>query len=300
MKYKAFGLILESEFELPQILPADENAVADVRICRAELSKLEVKFEPVYTDSREFRMYPEDVAYFRVTDGHLIEVEPVNNANYSLMVVYIMGSCMGAILHQRGFFPLHGSCVTDGKRSVLLSGHSGAGKSTLAAEFLSHGWKLLTDDVAVIKGIEEGKPYVQSSYPSQKLWQDSLKRYEHTEEEVHSLYSRDDELKYGVDVSKHYYDGTAPLSLFVRLCVTEDQPTGVVSVTGFGKVEQVRINTYRSYMVADQQKYFQRCITLGTTLPMAVSFRKEGESCATTLYEQIIAILDCQEKEKHE
>lgn len=300
MKYKAFGLIIDSEFELPQVLPAPEDSDADVRICYSELSKSGLVFEPVFVGEQEFRMCPYDIANMRVTDGKLIEIEPLNTSMNNHIIVYIMGSCMGAILHQRGIFPLHGSCVTDGKRSVLLSGHSGAGKSTLAAEFISHGWKLLTDDVAVIKGIEEGDICVQSSYPSQKLWEDSLNNYSHSEEDVHSLYSRGDELKYGVNVAEHFYEGTAPLSLFVRLVINDEEDSKVVSVEGFGKVEQIRINTYRSYMVEDKQKYFQRCVTLGTKIPMAVSIRKQGDSCATLLYEQIVNILDKQENAVHE
>lgn len=186
---------------------------------------------------------------------------------------------------------LHGSCVTDGTHSILLTGDSGAGKSTLAAEFLSHGWKLLTDDVTAIPH-EDGLsaiPMVQASYPSQKLWQDSLRRYTYDDTDIHSLYLEDGREKFGVHVAEHFWDGRCPLSLIVRLIPT-DTPCSLQEIHGMTEVDQLLRNTYRLCLIPRtyRERHFQRCVTLAGQVPMVVITQQRGTLCANTLYEMII------------
>jgi hypothetical protein len=199
---------------------------------------------------------------------------------------------MGAILVQRGFMLLHGSCVTDGKRSILITGDSGAGKSTLAAEFLKRGWKLLTDDVTCVFD-RDGVPMVRSSYPSQKLWQDALDRYEKSGDDIHSLYFSEDREKFGVNVEGSFFDGTAPLSMAVRL-IPADHPTSLSPIEGMARVDQLMRNTYRMYLIEKRhlQRHFQRCVTLATKLPMALAVRENGKDCAPTLYDMITKFME--------
>lgn len=289
-KYRAFGLMIQSDFLIPQI-PQAEFSEADIRIVRSDLSGLRSEEKALVSSYGIYAEVP-DVAAFRITGGDLVQVDPVSEAKLNELAVYLMGSCMGAILVQRGFMLLHGSCVTDGRRSVLITGDSGAGKSTLAAEFLKNGWKLLTDDVTCLSDIE-GTPLVQSSYPSQKLWQDALDRYEKGGEDIHSLYFSEDREKFGVNVTDSFLDGVRPLSMVVRL-VPADHPTGLSPIEGMAKVDQLMRNTYRLYLIEKRhlQRHFQRCVTLSTKLPMALAVRENGKQCADTLYELITKHLE--------
>ena len=288
--YKAFGLTIASELPIPQ-LPIAEDETADVRIVRADLSALtseDVKsvfthtvIQPTTTDT-----------FFRITGGDIIEADVAENDTEDFVAMYLMGSCMGAILVQRGFMLLHGSCVTDGKRSILITGDSGAGKSTLAAEFLKKGWKLLTDDVTCVFD-RDGVPMVRSSYPSQKLWQDAMDRYERSSDDVHSLYFSADREKFGVNVAGSFFDGVCPLSMVVRL-VPADHPTCLSPIEGMAKVDQLMRNTYRMYLIEKRhlQRHFQRCVTLATKLPMALAVRENGKDCAPTLYDMITKFME--------
>ena len=283
--YKAFGLVVESCFPIAQI-PEVESGEPDVRIVRADLSGLPKARRRITTPGANYiRTWGQGV--MRVTGGNLIEVDPSEDASESFIGVYLMGSCMGAILCQRGFMLLHGSCVTDGTRSILITGDSGAGKSTMAAEFLKRDWKLLTDDVATVFDAD-GIPMVQSSYPSQKLWQDALDRYEKPEHSVHTLYSMEAREKFGINVASSFYDGAAPLSMVVRL-LPDDRPCSLTPMEGMTKVDQLLRNTYRIKLIEqkDLQRHFQRCVTLSTKLPMALAIRENGKQCAETLYELI-------------
>lgn len=283
--YKAFGLVIESALPIPQV-PEVFGVDPDVRIVPAKLRGLVDPEAPTTAEGGCIVPTMNDTL-FRVTGGNLIEADVCDEDTDSNVAVYLMGSCMGAVLVQRGYMLLHGSCVTDGSRSILITGDSGAGKSTLAAEFLSRGWKLLTDDVCAVYNIE-GTPMVQSSYPSQKLWQDAMDRYEKSGDDVHSLYFSDTREKFGVNVADNFCDGVSELSMVIRL-LPADRPCSISPIEGMTRVDQLMRNTYRSFMIApkDRPRHFQRCVTLSTKVPMALVIRENGTQCADTLYDMI-------------
>ena len=139
---------------------------------------------------------------------------------------------------------------------------------------------------------------VQSSYPSQKLWQDALDHYEKGGEDIHSLYFSDTREKFGVNVTESFFDGVCPLSMVVRL-VAADHGTCLSPMEGMAKVDQLMRNTYRLYLIEKRhlQRHFQRCVTLAGKLPMALAVRENGKQCADTIYELITKHL---EEQSHE
>jgi HprK-related kinase A len=56
--------------------------------------------------------------------------------------------CVYAFAHQ--FLIIHAAVVERGGRALLLPGHTGAGKSTLCAALVGAGWRLLSDELALI------------------------------------------------------------------------------------------------------------------------------------------------------
>jgi hypothetical protein len=65
------------------------------------------------------------------------------------------GSARLLLHHVRGGLAMHGACVGEADRAVVLLGRSGAGKSSLAAAACRAGLALLADD-AVLLGLPEG------------------------------------------------------------------------------------------------------------------------------------------------
>ncbi|MGY6512292.1 hypothetical protein ACXIUH_25465, partial [Vibrio parahaemolyticus] len=53
-------------------------------------------------------------------------------------------------LAQRRYLLLHASAVERDGRALLMTGESGAGKSTLAALLMTHGWRLMGDEFALL------------------------------------------------------------------------------------------------------------------------------------------------------
>lgn len=284
--YTAFGLTIESGFELSQLTPILSMENTDVRIIRNDSLDDVIPMNMESLADQEIMLGIEGVGHFRITNGQLIEIQPVTTSKEHL-AVFVLGSAMGAVLHQRGALPLHGSCVSNGTDSVLISGKSGAGKSTLASVFLSKGWKILTDDVAVVQD-HEGTAFIQPSYPSQKLWSDSPEMQSKGADNIHTLYNRDGREKYGVFVKDQFQMNSGKLSLFVILAPTETE-TKAIRIDGIAEIDQLMRNTYRHYMIQrkDLDRHFQRCVTLACNIPMIIVFRNENEESREKLYQII-------------
>jgi hypothetical protein len=96
------------------------------------------------------------VARYRVEDGNCILIEPLPESSVEMIRLFLLGSMMGALLYQRGLFPLHGSAVETPWGGMVFVGAQGAGKSTLAAEFHRCGYRLLSDDVCAVQKTAQG------------------------------------------------------------------------------------------------------------------------------------------------
>lgn len=122
----------------------------------------------------EARLSIEGVATYWLRSPQEIVVAPQTAADAPDIRTFLFGTMFGLLVHRRGLFPLHASCVRIGDRAIALCGMSGAGKSTLAATLTRRGHKLLADDVCVIDPDAAGKPVVLPAFPRVKLWKDSL------------------------------------------------------------------------------------------------------------------------------
>jgi hypothetical protein len=103
-----------------------------------------------------FRLDVPGVARYRVEEGKRILIEPFEDSSPEKIRLFLLGSTMGALLYQRGLFPLHGSAVETPWGAMIFVGAQGSGKSTLAAEFHRRGYRLLSDDVCAVERTPQG------------------------------------------------------------------------------------------------------------------------------------------------
>lgn len=173
--YEIFGLTLSSDWVLPRLKAVADPRPVDVQIKKAAISPSGIPNPRVAFPSLQLApdtawLSIDQVGRFLVTSGERIEVDPDPDADLQSVLLYVLGSCLGAIMHQREQLILHANAIDVGGQALVFAGPSGIGKSTIAACFYKKGYRVLADDLTVIDGNNKVLP----SYPQIKLWSDSI------------------------------------------------------------------------------------------------------------------------------
>ncbi len=177
--YRICGLDFASELELPGAIaspaPAGET---DVTVRRGpipdDLPEPSTKGPNWTMAGDRFLLRLPGIARFLISAGREIVIETVAGKEEADAVIFLLGSALSIVLHQRGRMVLHASAVSVGGKAVLFCGPSGAGKSTLAAALNERGYPFVNDDVCCI-GFAAGRPpVVLPDGRLLKLWEDAL------------------------------------------------------------------------------------------------------------------------------
>lgn len=247
--YEAFGLRVASDFRLPELLGlASEQETADIVIERADLSEewgcAAVPDRMTFVTENRVMFQIADTATYCIQDGNKIMVSPMVGADEDRVRLYILGSCMGALLFQRRLLPLHGSAVEIGGKAYAIIGESGAGKSTLASAFIQQGYPLVSDDIIAVSLAPDLTPMVTPSYPQQKLWQESLDGFGIESAPYRPIYKR--ETKFAVPVPDKFHKELLPLAGVFELVKSDKETIQAESIHGLGKLPILYSHTYRN------------------------------------------------------
>jgi len=211
--YKAYQLNIHSDLPIPEFPPGDEGSVADVTIRHGEvpndLEHVASKGVVYQATENQFLLKMDDIARYLVQNGNEIVIEPVEGSLDSDVRVFMLGSCMGALLHQRSMLVIHAGAIKTEKGAVLFTGPSGIGKSTTVGEFLRRGYKMMVDDVCGVVLNEDQKPIVLPGYPRTRLWTDSARML--NQDVVGLERTRPDMEKYERQIPGQYWDQSVPL-----------------------------------------------------------------------------------------
>jgi hypothetical protein len=195
----------------------------------------------IRVNQQEFSMNVKEVARFYVSEGNYISISPYPGAAQNSIELFLNGSAYGAILHQRGILPMHGSSFCHNNTGIMLCGDSGAGKSSLTASFCLSGAEFLTDDVTPML-IEEGIPRIWVMSDRIKLWSDSLKQLNHDQEGLHRIIPKTDKFYLPITSEK---GKKSPLSQIFLLSIHEKSSVDFIEINGFEKFQALRNEIYR-------------------------------------------------------
>jgi hypothetical protein len=267
--YRLFGLNLRSQMDLAGLAPKVEAGIADV----------EIAFGPVPASDHIGYRATEDgtllavakVGRYLIREGRQILIDPAPGASERNLRLFLLGSAIGALLHQRGLLPLHANAIDIGGRAVAFSGHSGAGKSTIAAWFHDRGHTILADDVCVIGFDEAGRALAYPGIPRLRLWREAL---EASGRDADS-YSRsfDDTDKYDVPTLGEAGAEPVPLAAIylLRKAEASDGEAEIERLKGIDAVETLVSNTYRGgylSMIGRTSEHLSACVRVARAVPV--------------------------------
>lgn len=174
------GWRVRSEWPLPELMPwAGDGRPADIVIRRGAVpgsfSGVLRETPMVQVNDQNWLRYSvRNVANYLVRGGNEVIIDTPHAEDTQDVALFLLGSVLGFLCHQRGLLPLHASCVLFKDQGMVFAGPSGVGKSTIATLLLNQGARLISDDVAVIDVHADGGPVILPTFPRQKLWRDTL------------------------------------------------------------------------------------------------------------------------------
>ncbi|MFT5083439.1 MAG: hypothetical protein ACI9Y1_001482 [Lentisphaeria bacterium] len=243
MMYSAFGLVIESDVVLPVLLPSD-SPKPDIHIVRGEVSQKGLE-NPVVIRPRgqsapnQLWFEVPGVARFYVTNGNYIRYAPEEGSDSQSLQLYLLGSCMGAILHQRGRIVLHGNALRSGDSAIVFAGVSGQGKSTLAGAFYQRGYEVLADDLAVVDDNFDVHP----AYPQLKVWHDAANKLGIEAANLNRIRHQID--KYAYPLDQGFCRQKLPVKAVYILNSHNEDRFEIRPVTGMQKFSALKQHTYR-------------------------------------------------------
>lgn len=300
--FTAFGFLVKSEIPLPELLMVKNYGDSiDIEIKIKDLTKIWLdlsypKSKFVMNESLVmFRVT--DIAIFLIEEGKRITVSPIGNYKEDVIRLYLLGSCMGAILMQRRILPLHGSAIDINGKAYAIIGNSGAGKSTLASAFLHKGYKLLTDDVIGVNFTDENVPMVIPSYPQQKLWQESLNELGVDYREYNSIYQR--ESKFAIPTKNQFSPTPIPLTGIFELTLNDTEEIELIQIEGLSRLYTLYKHTYRKLLIPNLNLTNWHFIRSTNIINSTLIYHLSRPRGSFTTNELVSKILNCINKENN-
>lgn len=173
-RYRAFGLVLESDLQLPELETADRSGEADVRIRLQTIERSPPRIARSvyeYGATEQFLYWP-GVGSFLIRGSDVIDIDPAPGASDGLLRLPLLGPVMALLMHLRGMLILHASAVCIGDRIAVFVGDKGAGKSTTTAAAIERGHRWFTDDLLAVSFDHTNQPHAAPGFPSVKLVSD--------------------------------------------------------------------------------------------------------------------------------
>lgn len=280
--YKVFGLHIESEILLPELITAIDPPVMPEVIIRlgkvpADIPNVIQKTNSYQLARDQFLLRLAGVGCYYVTNGNCIVVEPAEEAEESLVRLLLLNATFAPLLIQRGIIPIHGSAVVIDGCGVIFTGVSGCGKSTLLSAFRKRGYYFLTDDVAAVTVDADGVAWVHSAFPQLKLWRDSVQILDIDTASLKPVYFNKD--KFSMPAHQGFCQTPVPLAAVYELEAAKCGDVTVKTLAGTDKLAVLLSHTYRLWLVdglCQNVVHFQQCVAVASRVAVSRLTRPEG------------------------
>ena len=268
--YACFDFLLRSQIPLPELVaaPGIDPAVPIVDIRIEPLPEILPGTHAIghglQVAGDAALLTVNKIARFLIRGGREIIVDPMEGASEGNVRLFLLGSALGVLCHQRGALLLHANAIVTPDGAFAFAGDSGAGKSTLAAHFERAGYEILCDDVCMIRFDEAVKPFAWPGLPRLKLWGDAAEAFGYDRAALDVAIDGMD--KYHVPFARRI--ASRPIA-FRRLYVLEQAEAGAAGgftrLRGMAAMEAALAQTYRSQYLEPmglKTDHFRKCAAL--------------------------------------
>lgn len=277
--YAVFGLHVRSDMRLPELLAAAAAGEPDVTIRLGDVSPGADPGPGLRATEQGVVLTFDGIARFAVADGVSIIVDPVADVPEANIRLYLLGSAMGMLLHQRGILPLHANAVEIDGKAFAFMGASGAGKSTLAAWFHDHGFRIIADDVCAVRFDGNERPVVSPGLPRLRLWKEALEETGRQSSEFSRSYVGDDNWdKFDVPLP-HEAAVRSDIELAAVYVLGEGTSPSIDAMQGVEAAKAIFEHTYRGAFVPvanGSREHWSASIRLVRSTPIFVIRRRLG------------------------
>jgi len=295
--YRVFGLVVRSTFVLPELdaVEVGPSSAVDVSITLGSVpapgDSVDHMGILLHSGADGLVIEMAGVARFRVSDGREIVVQPHGQIAAETIRTYLLGTAIGALLHQRGLLPLHANAIEIDGRAFAIAGDSGAGKSTLAFRFQDLGHRLLTDDICATTVDDHGQGWAWPGIPRVKVWRDALDELGHSPDGLRTLAIEPG--KFHSQLRAISGPGPYPLAAIYTLGESsERRPAGIHRLEGLDAINAITANSYRRRLAEVDGRggpYLERVLCLARTTPVFAFDRTWGFESFREEADQLIA-----------
>jgi len=299
-RYQAFGLTIQSDMELPMLLPAKKYARSQVNIRKGRISSSGLKspvIKHLHYQSAPGQLWLKipAIGRFLIKNGNEIRYQPDPKTDVFTVRLFLLGTCMGALLQQRELIVLHAMAVRHGDDAIVFASASGEGKTTLAAVMHKQGYEILTDDLCVI----DDNNLVQPGYPVLKLWRDCFRVMQIKPGTINRI--RPGVEKYAYRMNEGFCNTPLPIkSVYILHSWNQDDPE-MNAITGMQKLMPLQSNTYRLQYLEGQglmKKNMGKLMKLAGKIDLKIVTRPQHDYKVSQLIDFIESDIKKGNKEK--
>lgn len=273
--YRQFDLVFASDIALPEMaggaaVPSD--AAPDIVIERGDVPADGARIGPQigpfsHAAERALWLHIPGIARFLVEGGDRITYEAEPGSDEDGVRVFLLGSCIGTLLLQRGRLVLHGNAFALGDGCVVCVGPSGVGKSTLAARMMQRGHPIIADDVCPV----DTGGYAIPGMARMKLWRDSADRLGIETAPLRRI--RPELEKFDLPVPAPARAGPLAIrAIYILSPWNREAAFAVEDLSGLAKFQALRDNTYRFRFLKGMMlgaDHMRQCSALAARVPVA-------------------------------
>jgi hypothetical protein len=240
--YRAHGLIIAAEFEIPQWQPT--VGTPDVAIISGDVPPITGDQPSVYYQRtpQQFKLRVPQIAHYWVCDGEQIIVQPADNADWDVVRLHLFHAPMVALLQQRGRIVFHASGIVRDGSALLFTGLSGIGKSALAAQFYRAGYQILGDDAISVTVDGDGQAWAIPAEPYLQVWNRTARYFKWDAESLTPV--RADLKKFYLSTRPTYREQAVPLTTIYMLSRQNKAEFLVAPIRGYAKIQRLARQTH--------------------------------------------------------